>query len=299
MKTYKKPALSYKDQVKKLKNRGLIIKNEDKAIHLLENLSYYRLSGYLYPMLKEPKSDHFFKENSTFENAFRIYCFDRELKQLLSNEIEKIEISFRAKITYVLSHKYDAFWYTYEKLFKSLDTHKKSLNSTCSMINDSTEDFIIKFKQNYLNTYLPSWMALEVVTFTHLSILFSNLKDSSAKSEIAKFYGVHTPIMENWLKIITYTRNICAHHSRFWNRKLSLKMSNFKKEPFHKWVNMSGVQKNSSYTYICIVQYLTNRINPQNNFKSKLNALFNKYENIDIHKGMSFPKNWKEEPLWK
>ena len=299
LKIYTKPSLSYQEQLDKLVKRGLTINYPDKALHLLENLSYYRLSGYLYPMLKEPKEEHKFKENSTFENAFKIYCFDRELKQLLSSEIEKIEVSFRAKITYILSHKYDSFWYTYEKLFKSIDTHRRSLEGTNTMVNDSTEDFVIKFKQKYVNTHLPSWMALELVTFTHLSKLYSNLVDSSSKTEIAKFYGVNTPILENWLMIIPYTRNICAHHSRFWNRTLSYKMSKFRKQPIYDWVHMTDVPKNSSYSYICIIKYLTDRINPQNTFKNKILNLFDKYHNIDIYKGMSFPQDWKEQPLWK
>ncbi len=296
---YSKPPLSYDNQLDKLIGRGLIVADREKAIHLLTTLSYYRLSGYLYPMLQEPKSEHLFKEGSTFENAFRIYCFDRELKQLLSSEIEKIEVSFRSLITYVLSNKYDAFWYTYEKLFKSVEMHEASLLGTRKMVNDSNEDFVINFKKNYLNTYLPSWMALETVTFTHLSKLYSNLKDTSAKSDIAKFYGVQTPILENWLMILTYTRNICAHHSRFWNRRLSFKMANFKKQPQGDWVDMTGISKNASYTYICIVQYLTERVNPKNSFKDKIMELFAKYENIDIYKGMSFPEDWQEQPMWK
>ena len=99
LKIYTKPSLTYQEQLELLKKRGLTIEDPDKAIHLLGNLSYYRLTGYLYPMLKDPKEDHIFKEKSTFENAFKIYCFDRELKQLLSGEIEKIEVSFRSKIT--------------------------------------------------------------------------------------------------------------------------------------------------------------------------------------------------------
>ncbi|MDO5988416.1 Abi family protein [Flavivirga amylovorans] len=299
MKIYVKPPLSYQEQLDKLIERGLTVEHPDKALHLLENLSYYRLSGYLYPMLSEPKEAHKFKENSTLENAFKIYCFDRELKQLLSSEIEKIEVSFRAKITYVLSHKYDAFWYTYERLFKSNDTHRRSLDSTYAMVNESTEDFAIKFKQNYVNTYLPSWMALEIVTFTHLSKLYSNLIDSSAKTEIAAFYGVNTPILENWLMIITYTRNICAHHSRFWNRRLSYKLSKFKKQPIYDWVDMTDIPKNSSYAYICIVKYLSDRVNPKNTFKEKILGLLDKYPNIDNYKGMSFPQDWREQPLWK
>ena len=76
--------MTYQEQLERLISRGLLVENIDKAIHLLENLSYYRLSGYLYPMLEEPKDGHKFKPDSTFENAFRVYCFDRELKQLIS-----------------------------------------------------------------------------------------------------------------------------------------------------------------------------------------------------------------------
>ncbi|MGB3149758.1 MAG: Abi family protein, partial [Maribacter sp.] len=72
MKIYNKPPLTYQEQLDRLKKRGLIVKNEAKAIHLLENLSYYRISGYLYPMLKDNKEDHEFKEGSTFENAFQM-----------------------------------------------------------------------------------------------------------------------------------------------------------------------------------------------------------------------------------
>ncbi len=295
---YTKPPLSYEDQLNKLIERGLIVENPEKAIHLLSTLSYYRLSGYLYPMLEDPKDNHNFKPGSKFDNAFKLYCFDRELKKLLVNEIEKMEISFRAKITYELSHKYDAFWYTYERLFRNPEKHRKSLENTQHMVLESTEDFVINFKQKYVKTYLPSWMALEVVTFSHLSILFSNLIDSSAKSKIAEFYGLTTPILENWLIILTYTRNICAHHSRFWNRKLSHKMSKFKKQPIGNWVLMQDVPRNSSYAYICIVKYLADRVNPNNSFTNNLKNLFEKYPNVDIYKGMSFPENWKDQPLW-
>ena len=298
MKVYDKPALTYQEQLDQLISRGLIVENHKKAIHLLENLSYYRLSGYLYPMLDEPKSDHKFKPDSTFENAFKVYCFDRELKQLISRDIEKIEVSFRAKLTYVLSHKYDAFWYTHERLFKNAESQRVSLDTTYGMVNESTEDFALKYRKNYVNTYLPSWMALEIVTFTHLSKLYSNLRDSSAKSEIASFYGLHTPILENWLLILTYTRNTCAHHSRFWNRNLSYKASNFKKKLPYSWIEVNGIPKNSSYMYICIIKYLLDRINPNNTFKNRLVELFHKYDNIDIHKAMSFTEDWETQPLW-
>ena len=76
---YSKVALTYSDQLQQLKKRGLTFENEAKALHLLENVSYYRLSGYWYPILAD-KKNHAFKQGATFNTAFKLYCFDRELR---------------------------------------------------------------------------------------------------------------------------------------------------------------------------------------------------------------------------
>jgi len=49
---FNKPPLPYKYQLHKLANRGLVITNEAKALHLLEMVSYYRLNAYWYPFWK-------------------------------------------------------------------------------------------------------------------------------------------------------------------------------------------------------------------------------------------------------
>ena len=169
LKLYAKIPLTYQEQLDLLKERGLIVENEEKALHLLETLSYYRISGYLYPQLQIPKEDHKFKERSYFESAFKMYKFDRELRILIGSNIEKIEIAFRAKLTYVMAHRYDAFWYTYDKLFRNQSVQKNSMEGVKKAISDSTEDFVIQYQRKYADNYLPSWMALEIVTFSHLS----------------------------------------------------------------------------------------------------------------------------------
>lgn len=93
---YIKPPLTYQQQIEQLKGRGLIIDNEQKAIHLLENISYYRLSGYWFPLLADKKA-HIFKPGTKLQTAFSLYCFDRELRQLVLAELEKIEVAVRAK----------------------------------------------------------------------------------------------------------------------------------------------------------------------------------------------------------
>ena len=123
---YIKPPLTYQQQINQLKRRGLIIENETKARHLLENISYYRLSGYWFPLLKDKKA-HIFKPNSFLQTAFNLYCYDRELRQLVLSEIEKIEVAVRAKISYVMAHKHGPFWFQNKLIFKDSKKHEETL----------------------------------------------------------------------------------------------------------------------------------------------------------------------------
>jgi abortive infection bacteriophage resistance protein len=142
---YNKPALSYQQQLQQLEERGLEIGNKPKAYHLLESVSYYRLSGYWYPFLKNPKSDHVFKEGASFDAAFDIYCFDRELRKLIAGEMEKIEVAIRAKMIYILSHSKGAFWFKNRLLFKKRSRHTDSLDKLKKEKERSDEQFIKSF----------------------------------------------------------------------------------------------------------------------------------------------------------
>ena len=66
-----------------LKNRGLSISDEQRAVSYLTNIGYFRLRAYFYPLLKEPKADNIFKAGSTFDMALDMYRFDRKLRILL------------------------------------------------------------------------------------------------------------------------------------------------------------------------------------------------------------------------
>lgn len=100
---YNKQTLTIAEQIQQLRDRGMTIYNEELAKHYLEHVSYYRLAGYWWPMQSD-KVNHKFKENSRFEDVVALYNFDRELRILLFDVIEKIEISLRTKLIYHLSN---------------------------------------------------------------------------------------------------------------------------------------------------------------------------------------------------
>lgn len=302
---YSKPALSYADQLQQLKDRGLIVKSDSKALHLLENISYYRLSGYWYPMLAEPKTAHIFKPASTFDNAFKLYCFDRELRKLILSELEKIEVAIRAKMIYEFSHRHGPFWYTNIALFRNPANHATTLSKIGVEYNRSDEKFIVDFKRKYNDPMPPSWMMLELTSFGSLSKLYKNLSSIHDRRDIAHYFGLDDSTFESWLHCIVYVRNVCAHHSRLWSRVMRITPA-IPTSPRFTFLNHTiiydpttrrPINNDRTYFLLSILIYWLNIINPKQTFKNKLYRLLKAYPMVDV-KAMGFPANWETEPIW-
>lgn len=304
---YTKPALTFDDQLQQLKDRGLTIENDHKAIHLLENISYYRLSGYWYPFLRNPKSDHIFKPNSSFDSVFSLYCFDRELRKLVSSELEKIEVAIRAKMIYILSHAHGAFWYHDSSLFINHDKFIYTGIKITKEYERNREDFIISFKRFYSNPLPPSWMIFEITSFGTLSNIYENLRPTRAKRDIAQYFGLDDRTFTSWIHSIVYIRNVCAHHSRLWNKKLSIAPV-LPVTPVNQWLNtitttntvtnVVSLVNNRTYYILSMILYLLQSVNNNNKFKDKFYHLLSKYPTVDPA-AMGFTRNWRSEPLWQ
>ncbi len=292
---YNKPALNYAEQLQQLKSRGLIIEDDAKALHLLEVISYYRLSGYWYPLLAD-KEKHTFKKNATFEAAFKIYCFDRELRLLILGELEKIEVAIRSRLIYVLSHAHGPFWFQNAQLFSNPVKHETALSKVGEEFNRSDEEFINAFKNKYSDPLPPSWMTLEITSFGSLSILYKNLKPGKEKRDIAHYFGLADSVFETWLHSIVYLRNVCAHHTRLWNKAMSIRPQ-FPRNPHKQWLKNKNVHNNRSYFILSMIKYLLQTINSHNSFEVRLKHLLNKYPSIDI-RSMGFTDDWETEPIW-
>ncbi len=293
---YQKKPLNYQQQLLQLQERGLQVNNPEKVLHLLQNISYYRLSGYWYPLLKN-KKDHLFKENATFELAFSLYCFDRELRQLVLSETEKIEVAIRAKMSYVLSFADDAFWFEQPKNFSDPIKHANSLTKIGDEYKRSDEEFIQSFRKKYSNAIPPSWMTLEITSFGTLSLLYKNLKPTIYKKEIANYFGLSESVFETWMHSLVYLRNVCAHHTRLWNRAMSIQPK-IPHTPKKQWLINTEIANNRTYFILSMVSYLLQTINPKNQFSIKFKSLLLKYSNVDT-KALGFPDNWQQEPLWQ
>jgi abortive infection bacteriophage resistance protein len=226
---YSKSFISYPDQIALLKSRGMKFADEKKSLHLLENISYYRFSGYWYPLLAD-KENHVFKPNADFDTAFNLYKFDCELRKLIIAELEKIEVAVRAKM------------------------------AIQDELNRNDEEFIIAFKSKYTNHFPPSYILLEITSFGALSRLYGNLKSGKNKRDIARTFGLSDVAFTSWLHSLVYIRNVCAHHARIWNRPMSIQPL-FPRSASNAWLTNRPVGINRVFYALSMIIYLLNIIN--------------------------------------
>ena len=317
MQTYTKPALSFEQQIELLKNRGLNINDEERVKRHLANVSYYRLSAYMLPYkVMQPNGvvTDDFVDGTIWDDIWNLYKFDRKLRLLVFDAIERIEIALRTQIIYQLSHKYGPHWQNNNNLFKT--TSNSKTGKIYSVYNDIqthiTEQLNSNRKVQFIDHYLkkynnpqtpPSWMSIELLYFSELSKICQGLNTTQDIKDIASYFGVHNEnIFCSWLHTINYVRNICAHHSRLWNHIFAIQPAKYKNPQSEKiWFSKKEVETIKSsklYYFLCIILYMLQTINPDTKFRKHLKDLLDEYPNVNVH-NMGFPSDWQDHPLWK
>ncbi len=301
---FTKPAIDIKVQIAQLKKRGLIIQDENFAEHHLRHISYYRLAGYWWP-LQSDKLNHLFKPNSKFETVVKLYKFDSELRKLLFEVIEEIEIAFRSKLIYHLSHEFNPWWFEDVAHFQIHKDHSGSLVQITRdlSLNRKKEVFLTEhYKKYHTDTRNPpAWKTLEVLSLGTLSKIYGNLANKCKSKDLiaAEFGCANFTYFHSWMQDLTQIRNMCAHHGRIWNKNLPGRPKLLPKPP-NAWLKKvpPASEHHMLYVHLCCMKYLLNVVSPNNNFSFRLYVLLKHYDNIDL-KALGMPTDWHKEPLWR
>ncbi|WP_293731546.1 Abi family protein [uncultured Actinobacillus sp.] len=272
-------------QLATLQQRGLIIQDEKKALGYLKTIGYYRLSGYFYSfrqMSEESSKTRLdqFIPNSRFDDVIALYMFDKKLRQLALDALERIEIALRVNIAYELG-KYEPLVYRKSQYFDAHFDHDKWLMKYQNLINrESGSSFVKHHLDNYGD--LPIWAACEVWDFGTMSMLFKGML-SKDKDRIAKIYhlkdGKH---LQTHLHAFNFIRNVSAHHGRLWNKPIIFK-ANLKGLQDDQWKQLNVAQP---FVYFCLMKRLLDVICPNSTWGTRfLNILeeFPKVENNAVN----------------
>jgi abortive infection bacteriophage resistance protein len=324
-----KPWLSVDDQLTRLKDRGMLIGDEAKTRDYLERIGYYRLSGYWFAfrerselccalnpavMGKHPHTkpgrlplDHF-KAGATFENAVDLYVFDKKLRLMAMDALERIEISLRVDISHYLGER-DRFAYLNPALFHAgfahtidsktgLTAHHSWLTKQAMLVTRSKEEFIRHNREKY-GLPLSIWVACEVWDFGCMSTLFGGMAEVDQDC-IAKRYGISNGrIFASWLRSLNYLRNVCAHHCRLWNRNMAdqPKLPPIIEVPELAAFHGSAHRLARPFLALCIAQHLMQHINPASTWGQRLKKLlldeFPKLDHLGLNlMGMGVDEGW-------
>ncbi|MES2663701.1 MAG: Abi family protein [Pseudomonadota bacterium] len=303
---YKKPPLTYEQQLNKLRQQGVLISNSQIALDALTSVSYYRLSGYWYPYRIRASSKKITSQiipGTTFEQILKLYNFDRQLRLLILDAIERIEVAIRNRITYHMAHTYGEFAHTCAENFHPNFNHRKWITKIEDEAQRSSDEFIRHYKNKYLNfPKLPIWMVTETMSLGALSFFYMGMKNNKElgiqdKKKIADCFNIHYKRLGNWLHTITYIRNICAHHSRLWNRELSIRPDICKDR---NWQPPITPRNDRIFYVLLLILQLFRSIENQNDWKEKITTLIDSTIDKPEHRiAMGLPEDWMHHPLWK
>ncbi len=216
---YAKPWLSIDDQLGKLKGYGLAIDDEASARQFLQHINYYRFSGY---GLAFERSRHYFRTGATFEHIRETYEFDRSLRDLVTESLEIIELDLRTAVAHSFGRN-APFSYADPSRFHHSFRHQDWLRKLHEEAGRSSELFVAHYKETYREfPNLPIWMATEIMSFGGLSKMYHGMLRGDQKT-IAARYHLQPDTLGSWLHHLVYIRNLCAHHSRLWDRVWAIK----------------------------------------------------------------------------
>lgn len=276
----------------------MFMKDEHRVENYLMNIGYHRLSAYIYPFYKSPKSDLVLKEGTTFEQVLTLYRFDKKLRILLFNEIEKIEVAIRSVLANIGCQELnDRYWMTKPEYFANADKFSQTLAIIEKELASSKEDYIEHFRQNFIEDYPPAWMITEVLSFGNLNYIYSNIASNKLMKRIAGYFGLKPQVFTSWLTVLANLRNMCCHHARIWNRDFMLNPAEPRKTS-NAWVNTAQIDKKRIYYRLCIIRYFLSAVSQNNNFKEKVTNLLADFPSVDIV-AMGFYNDWQDEHFWK
>lgn len=178
-----------------LKQRGLIINDEDTALKFLTSVSYFRMTSY-WRLFETDTTSHQFVSGTHIEDIISLYDFDKKLRTIIFTAIQDIEVALRTRIIHFFSLRHGAFWFMDASKFLNHSIYQTCLDNLQNELKRSREEFIQDHFTRYASPSMPPvWKTLEVVSFGNLSKLYANIKDTNAKKKCQRVWDFQNTII--------------------------------------------------------------------------------------------------------
>ena len=277
--TFSKRALSIPEQRLKLESRGLTVSNAARAKRYLGAIGYYRLSAYTRPFQSD-LNIHAFQPGVTFEDVLNLYIFDRQLRLTPLDALERVEVAVRTRINDTMCDQTnDTHWYTRNTYFRPRFDHSRLLHE----IENHKDDFVTSYQQKYSSpAYLPSWMAMQAVSFGTAQKILLNLKRRQQQA-VCQTFGLDAQFMLTWVYALATLRNHCAHHARIWNRTYHVNLPLNAPAPATLRGQITVANHNTLDGYALVLDAFMQHLSPGSSWWPRLSALVQAYHDSSPH----------------
>ena len=216
-----KKYLTIDELIKAIREKNILINNEDYVRDILKQNNYYVIAGYKNLFMDGNK----YKDGVSFENIYNLYCFDRKLKLLLLNSLLDVENIIKTAFTnrfcsqygykdsdylncnnYNINHKYIA------KIFKIFNKQ---------IAEKSNDNLAVSYYKKTYN-FVPLWVISKVISFGLVKELYDIMKDTdkiAINNEISNFKDVKIKGLFTSMQLLVDMRNKTAHDEIVYNQK--------------------------------------------------------------------------------
>lgn len=298
---FTKPATTFAQQIAHLIAQGMNVPDRALTEHWLRHVSYYRLSAYWLPF-ENPKTQTGprFRSGTSFDTIVALYDFDRRLRLLVLDAIERIEVAIRGSWAYALAHRGGSHGYLDASLYSDRRIFHENLARLVREVGTSPETYIDHYRRNYDDPAMPPvWMVAEMMSFGQLSRWYSLLEDRALRNAIAQPLALPEAVLVPLLKHLSTVRNTCAHHGRLWNRGFLIRMK-LPNKPVPLAVSLEPLKGNGPaqlYNSLVLIRYLLQQVDPYSTWHVQMKTLLACHPTADLV-AMGFPAFWDQRPLW-
>lgn len=301
----------YDALIELLESRGIEIPDREHAIRKITQVGYYRLSGFWYPCRLPLVSSgqvvgrvNDVRRGTNFRDIYDLYLFDKRLRLLMMNALERIEVFIRSVIAHEIgrdnplaylddsyinpTHLQPQTWRN-----STLSVREEWLQKHKAEIKKSREESICWHTRRYEG--IPFWVAIEVWDFGLMSKYFAMLKDSYRNAILSRLDipAGNGGIFEKWLSAMNVLRNRCAHHSRIWNKLNVPRLKALPNTPYFEGLQLDNDAYERMYGMIAVLWFLVKKIGPSSQWiNSVADLIDSKPPLVGCHlTAMGFPNN--------
>lgn len=287
--------LSFEKQLELFKDRGMIISDEHKALKKIETIGYYKIKGFAYALVRPENCTEGYNnvsfEGVKFDEVILRYYQDKNLRIYLLHAIEKIEVSVKVGIAYVLGKNYGAF--NYKDFSKWTNRKKYTKVQRQQKETEFCKELKEKVKRSALSSYdltpadldqdgMPSiWLAVDILTFGDI-VHMLNMMSAKNLEEISQSYDIDKDTFLSWMYCLKFIRNLCAHNSNIIDVKLRTTPKKTDDWEHYLYKNSQNQFTDKIAVVIMIIKQFISKINPQYRYDSIYKSFYKMISGTDI-----------------